>query len=172
MRVVDERGSEVPAGAVGEIEIRGHNVMKGYWRRPEDTAAVLSPDGWFRTGDMGRVDADGFYFIVDRKKDLIIRGGYNVYPREIEEVLYEHPAVAEAAVVGLPHPELGEEVGAAIVLKPDARSSEDELRRYVKEQVAAYKYPRRIWFVDTLPKGPTGKILKRDIVPPATPARR
>jgi long-chain acyl-CoA synthetase len=172
MRVVDERGSEVPAGAVGEIEIRGHNVMKGYWRRPEDTAAVLSPDGWFRTGDMGRVDADGFYFIVDRKKDLIIRGGYNVYPREIEEVLYEHPAVAVAAVVGLPHPELGEEVGAAIVLKPDARSSEDELRRYVKEQVAAYKYPRRIWFVDTLPKGPTGKILKRDIVPPATPARR
>jgi long-chain acyl-CoA synthetase len=166
MRVVDKEGNEVPQGEVGEIVIRGHNVMKGYWRRPEDTANAI-PDGWFRTGDMGRVDADGYYEIVDRKKDMIIRGGYNVYPREIEEVLYEHPAVAEAAVIGLPHPALGEEVGAAVVLKPGAGVTADELRDYVKSQVAAYKYPRAVWTVDELPKGATGKIVKREIVPPA-----
>ena len=102
--------------------------MKGYWHKPEATAEAISADGWFRTGDMGRVDEDGYFFIVDRKKDLIIRGGYNVYPREIEEVLYEHPAVAEAAVIGMPHPELGEEVGAAVALKPGATVSADELR--------------------------------------------
>ena len=113
--------------------------------------------------DGSRIDEDGRFFIVDRKKELIIRGGYNVYPREIEDVLYEHPAVLEAAVVGMPHPELGEEVGAAVVLAPGARVSESELRDYLKELVAAYKYPRRVWFVDALPKGPTGKILKREI---------
>ena len=105
--------------------------------------------------------------IVDRKKDLIIRGGYNIYPREIEEVLYEHPAVAEAAVIGLPHPALGEEVGAAVALKPGAAATPEELRDYVKGQVAAYKYPRHVWIMDALPKGPTGKIQKRDIVIPA-----
>jgi long-chain acyl-CoA synthetase len=113
------------------------------------------------------VDEDGYFFIVDRKKDLIIRGGYNVYPREIEEVLYEHPAVAEAAVIGLPHPALGEEVAAAVALKPGADISAEELRAYVKGQVAAYKYPRHLWLVETLPKGATGKIQKRDIVIPA-----
>ena len=169
MKVVDDAGSEVPQGQVGEIAIRGHNIMKGYWRRPEATAAAI-PDGWFRTGDMGRVDEDGYFSIVDRKKDLIIRGGYNVYPREIEEVLYEHPAVAEAAVIGLPHAQLGEEVGAAVALKPGATVTAEELRDFVKEQVAAYKYPRRVWFVATLPKGPTNKILKREIVPPSEPA--
>ena len=169
MRVVDEAGHELPQGEVGEIAIRGHNIMKSYWRKPEATADAISAEGWFRTGDMGRVDEDGYYYIVDRKKDLIIRGGYNVYPREIEEVLYEHPAVAEAAVIGMPHAELGEEVGAAVVLKPGAAVSEDELRGFVKAQVAAYKYPRRVWFVDALPKGSTGKILKREIsVPEAT----
>jgi long-chain acyl-CoA synthetase len=116
---------------------------------------------------MAKIDEDGYFFIVDRKKELIIRGGYNIYPREIEEVLYEHPAVREAAVVGIPHDELGEEVGAAIVLKDGAEAGEAELRDYVKGQVAAYKYPRRIWFVDDLPKGPTGKILKREIEVPA-----
>jgi long-chain acyl-CoA synthetase len=166
MRVVDEKGGDVPQGEVGEIAIRGHNVMKGYWQRPEETAEAI-PDGWFRTGDMGRVDKEGSFEIVDRKKDLIIRGGYNVYPREIEEVLYEHPDVAEAAVIGLPHADLGEEVGAAVVLKAGANVTADALRDHVKAQVAAYKYPRRVWFVDVLPKGPTGKILKREIVPPA-----
>jgi long-chain acyl-CoA synthetase len=166
MRVIDEFGNEMPRGDVGEIVIRGHNLMKGYWRRPEETAAAI-PDGWFRTGDMGRIDEDGYFAIVDRKKDLIIRGGYNVYPREVEEVLYEHPAVAEAAVVGVPHPELGEEVAAAVALKPGASVTPEELREYVRSQVAAYKYPRRLWFVDALPKGPTGKILKREIIPPA-----
>ena len=168
MRVIDEKGDEVAQGEVGEIVIRGHNVMKGYWQRPEDTAKAIV-DGWFRTGDMGRVDEDGYFAIVDRKKDLIIRGGYNVYPREIEEVLYEHPDVAEAAVVGVPHPQLGEEVAAAVALKPGATVTPDEVRDFVKSQVAAYKYPRRVWFVDALPKGPTGKITKREIVPPADP---
>ncbi|GAA3641103.1 long-chain-fatty-acid--CoA ligase [Microlunatus ginsengisoli] len=169
MRVVDLDGNPLPTGEVGEIAIRGHNVMKGYWRRPDATAAVLSADGWFRTGDVGRVDGDGFYVIVDRMKDLIIRGGFNVYPREIEEVLYEHPDVAEAAVIGLPHDRLGEEVGAAVALRPGSTTTETELREYVRGQVAAYKYPRVVWFVESLPKGPTGKILKREIVAPSDP---
>jgi long-chain acyl-CoA synthetase len=165
MRVVDEFGADVPPGEVGEIVIRGHNVMKGYWRRDEATAEAI-PDGWFRSGDLARVDEDGYFFIVDRRKDLIIRGGYNVYPREIEEVLYEHPAVAEAAVVGVPDPALGEEVGAAVVVRPGVSVEPEELRDFVKGQVAAYKYPRRVWLVASLPKGPTGKVLKREIRPP------
>jgi long-chain acyl-CoA synthetase len=165
MRVVDADDAQVPLGEVGEIVIRGPNVMKGYWQRPDATAEAIR-DGWFHTGDLARADSDGYFYIVDRKKDLIIRGGYNVYPREIEEVLYEHPAVAEAAVIGLPHPSLGEEVGAAVALKPGAASTAEELRDYVKGQVAAYKYPRHLWIVDALPKGPTGKIQKREIVPP------
>jgi long-chain acyl-CoA synthetase len=165
MRVVDDDGDEVAQGGVGEIAIRGHNVMKGYWNRPDATADVLDGDGWFRTGDMATVDDDGYFFIVDRKKDMIIRGGYNVYPREIEEVLYEHPAVSEAAVVGVPDEAMGEEVGAAVVLKADAGA--DDIRAFVKDRVAAYKYPRVIWFLEELPKGPTGKILKREIKPPA-----
>ncbi|MHB8659208.1 MAG: long-chain-fatty-acid--CoA ligase [Solirubrobacteraceae bacterium] len=165
MRVVDDDGQEVEQGAVGEIVIRGHNVMKGYWNRADATEEAIR-DGWFHTGDMARVDEDGYFFIVDRKKDMIIRGGYNVYPREIEEVLYEHPAVREVAVLGVPHDEYGEEVAAAVALRDGERVSAEELRDYVKEQVAAYKYPRRIWFVDELPKGPTGKILKREIAAP------
>jgi long-chain acyl-CoA synthetase len=152
----------------GEIAIRGHNVMKGYWNKPEATAEVLSDDGWFRTGDIGRVDEDGYFYVVDRKKELVIRGGYNVYPREIEEVFYEHPAVREAAVIGVPHDSLGEEVGAAIALKAGVVVTPDELRAFVKARVAAYKYPRIVWLLDELPKGPTGKILKRAIVPPAS----
>jgi long-chain acyl-CoA synthetase len=170
MKAVDDARREVAQGEVGEIAIRGHNVMKGYWRRPEATADAIDADGWFYTGDMARVDAGGCYFIVDRKKELIIRGGYNVYPREIEELLYEHPAVAEAAVIGLPHAELGEEIGAAVALVPGAQVSERELRDYLKELVAAYKYPRHVWFVDELPKGPTGKILKREIQAPVAGA--
>jgi long-chain acyl-CoA synthetase len=166
MRVVDGNRVELPQGEVGEIAIRGHNIMKGYWNKPEATADVVSADGWFHTGDMATVDDDGYYFIVDRKKDLIIRGGYNVYPREIEEVLFEHPDVAEAAVIGVPHPELGEEIAAAVALRPGATITTDELRSYLKGQVAAYKYPRHVWFVEALPKGPTGKILKREIKVP------
>ena len=165
MKIVDDADNELPPGEVGEIVIRGHNVMKGYWGRPDATAEAMR-DGWFHSGDLARVDADGYFFIVDRKKDMIIRNGFNVYPREIEEVLYEHPAVREAAVVGIPHDEFGEEIGAAVSLKDGASASADEIRDYIKEQVAAYKYPRRIWIVDELPKGPTGKILKRELKVP------
>jgi long-chain acyl-CoA synthetase len=165
MRLADDRGEEVPAGAVGEILIKGHNVMKGYWRRDEATAEAIR-DGWFHSGDLARMDEEGYFFIVDRKKEMIIRGGYNVYPREIEEVLYEHPAIAEAAVIGVPDVVFGEEVGAAVVLKPGASDTADDIREYVKGQVAAYKYPRKVWLLDALPKGPTGKILKREIRPP------
>ena len=168
MRVVDSDGSELPAGEVGEIAIRGHNVMKGYWRKPEATAGVIQ-DGWFRTGDLARVDGDGYFFIVGRQKDLIIRGGYNVYPREIEEALHEHQAVAEVAVIGIPHVELGEEVGAAVQLKPGAAATPAELRAFARERVAAYKYPRHIWLVRDLPKGPSGKILHREVQPPQDP---
>jgi len=171
MRIVDEDGADVPAGSRGEIVIRGPNVMKGYWRRPDATAEVMR-DGWFRTGDVGVMDDDGYFFIVDRLKELIIRGGYNVYPREIEEVLYEHPAVREVAVVGVPDPELGEEVAAAVALKDGAAVDEESLREFVKARVAAYKYPRRISFFDELPKGPSGKIVKREISLPATAASR
>jgi long-chain acyl-CoA synthetase len=166
MRVLDAAGSALPAGEIGEIAIRGHNVMKGYWGKPEATAEAI-PDGWFRTGDLARTDEDGYFFIVDRKKELIIRGGYNVYPREVEEALHEHPGVAEVAVVGIPHDSLGEEVGAAVALKPGAEATADELRAFAKERVAAYKYPRHVWLVDELPKGPTGKILRREVRPSA-----
>jgi long-chain acyl-CoA synthetase len=165
MKVVDDQDQEVPQGEVGEIVIQGHNVMKGYWERPDATAETVRDD-WFHSGDMATVDEDGYFFIVDRKKDMIIRGGYNIYPREVEEVIYEHPSVREAAVVGIPDDEYGEEVAAAIVLKDGADASPDELREFVKKQVAAYKYPRYVWLVDELPKGPTGKILKREIKPP------
>jgi long-chain acyl-CoA synthetase len=170
MRLVDDDGRDVAEGEVGEIAIRGENVMKGYWQRPEETAKAI-PDGWFRTGDLARRDADGYYAIVDRKKEMIIRGGYNVYPREIEEALYEHPAVAEAACVGVPHPDLGEEVAAAVALKPGAQADPAELQAWVKERVAAYKYPRHVWLVDSLPKGPTGKILRRAVEVPAEVAK-
>jgi long-chain acyl-CoA synthetase len=167
VRLVDEGGHEVPAGSPGEIQVKGPNVMKGYWNLPEATEASIK-DGWFSTGDIAVVDEDGYYWIVDRKKDLIIRGGYNVYPREIEEVLHEHPAVAQVAVIGIAHDSLGEEVGAAVVLKAGATTVVEELRQFIKGRVAAYKYPRRIWFVDHLPTGPTGKLLRREVIPPPT----
>jgi len=161
MRLIDENEG------VGEIAIRGHNVMKGYWNKPEATASAIDADGWFHTGDMGRIDDDGYFFIVDRKKEMIIRGGFNIYPREIEEVLHEHPDVMEAIIIGIPHDELGEEVGAAVVLKPGHQAEADDIRRFVKDRVAAYKYPRHVWFEDALPKGPTGKILRREVKPPS-----
>ena len=164
MKIFSEDDNALPPGKdnVGEIVIRGHNVMKGYYKKPEATAEAFK-GGWFHSGDMGYQDEDGFFFIVDRKKELIIRGGFNVYPREIEEVLYAHPAVQEAAVIGLPDERLGEEVSAVVALKSGQAVSEDDLIAYTKERVAAYKYPRTIRFLDSLPKGPTGKILKKEL---------
>ncbi|MGI8888919.1 MAG: long-chain-fatty-acid--CoA ligase [Nocardioidaceae bacterium] len=150
------------ADEIGEIAIRGHNVMKGYYRRPEETAAVMH-DGWFRTGDLARRDDDGYYYIVDRAKDMIIRGGLNVYPREVEEVLVSHPAVSLAAVVGVPHEQHGEEVKAYIIKAPDTELDEDQLIEWSKEQMASYKYPRQVEFRSALPMTATGKILKREL---------
>ncbi|WP_328842779.1 long-chain-fatty-acid--CoA ligase [Streptomyces sp. NBC_00258] len=165
VRVLAPDGTEVQGGAVGELAVRGHNVMTGYWQRPEATAEAI-PDGWLRTGDLVRQDEDGYLFVVDRKKDMIIRGGYNIYPREIEDVLYEHPDILEVAVIGIPHDTLGEDVAAAIVLRPGVEQRPDELRQFVKDRVAPYKYPRQIVFLDGLPKGGSGKVLKREIAIP------
>ena len=166
MKLVDDQDNEVAQGEPGEVVMRGPFVMAKYWGREDATTEVMR-GGWFHTGDIATIDTDGYFFIVDRKKDLIIRGGYNVYPREIEEVLYAHPAVREAAVVGVPDASMGEDVGAAVVLKEGAHVTTDELREYVRSKVAAYKYPRVVWLTDELPKGPTGKILKRKIKPPS-----
>ncbi|MEU4557686.1 long-chain fatty acid--CoA ligase [Actinoplanes sp. NPDC023936] len=147
---------------IGEIAIRGHNIMRGYYNRPEATAEVMK-NGWFRTGDLARRDKDGFYYIVDRAKDMIIRGGFNVYPREIEEVLLTHEAVSLAAVIGVPHPSHGEEVKAFVILKPGASATEEEIVAWSKEQMASYKYPRVVSIVDSLPMTATGKLLKREL---------
>jgi len=163
MRVAGDAGEPLGPGEPGEIEIRGHNVMAGYLDKPEATAAAISEDGWFRTGDIGKVDDEGYFFVVDRKKEMILRGGYNVYPREVEEVLYEHPAVLEAAVLGVPHPEMGEQVVAAVVERPGTTLDPAQLIEFARERLAAYKYPREVIKLDALPKGPTGKILKREI---------
>ncbi|NUP18939.1 MAG: long-chain fatty acid--CoA ligase [Streptomyces sp.] len=164
MKLVNDDWSDVKcdADAIGEIAIKGHNVMKGYYKRPEATAEVLR-DGWFRTGDLARRDADGFYYIVDRAKDMIIRGGFNVYPREIEELFMEHPAVSLIAVIGVPHESHGEEIKAVIVTKAEATVTEGELIAWGKERLAAYKYPRIVEFADALPLTATGKILKREL---------
>jgi long-chain acyl-CoA synthetase len=162
MQIVDDADRPVPFGGEGEIVIRGPNVMKGYYKRPEATAEVMR-NGWFHTGDIARVDEEGYFYIVDRKKDMINRGGLNVYPREVEEVLYGHPAVAEAAVIGVPDEALGEEVKAVIVLKPNQSAQASEIISYCKERIASFKYPRTVEFRDSLPKGPNGRILKREL---------
>jgi long-chain acyl-CoA synthetase len=148
------------ADEIGEIAIRGHNIMRGYYNRPEATAEVMN-NGWFRSGDLGKRDKDGFYYIVDRAKDMIIRGGYNVYPREVEEVLMTHEAVSLAAVIGVPHPSLGEEVKAYIIRNQGATVTEEEMVAWSREQMAGFKYPRMVTFVDSLPMTATGKLLKR-----------
>ena len=166
VRVVDEQDKPLPPGSenIGEIVIRGHNVMKGYYGNLAATAEAFR-GGWFHTGDLAYADEDGYLFVVDRKKDMLIRGGYNVYPREIEEVLFGHPAVAEAAVVGKADPKLGEEILAFVVPKPGAEADPDDIMAYCRERLAAYKYPREVRIAEDLPKGPTGKILKRELRP-------
>ena len=169
---VDERIELLPLGELGEIVIRGHNIFKGYLNQPEATAAAIV-DGWFRSGDLGTKDEDGFITIVDRKKDMIIRGGYNVYPREVEEVLLRHPAVAQVAVIGLSDDHYGEEVVAVVVRAPEATGDDDalgaEIIDWSKGQIAAYKYPRRIVVVEAFPLGPSGKVLKRELVAQLSP---
>ncbi|NRQ35895.1 long-chain fatty acid--CoA ligase [Nonomuraea sp. NN258] len=162
MRLVDRDWNTIEGEGPGEIAIRGHNIMKGYHGRPEATAEVLR-DGWFRTGDIATRDEDGYYSIVDRTKDMIIRGGFNVYPRELEEVLMTHPAVSLVAVVGVPHDTYGEEVKAYVIPAPGATATEDDLIAWSKENLAAYKYPRIVEFRDSLPMTETGKILKREL---------
>lgn len=160
--VVDENLRELPPGEVGELAIRGPNVMTGYWQRPEETAKVVKID-WLLTGDMARMDEDGYFYIVDRKKDMIIAGGYNIYPREVEEVLYSHPAIQEAAVVGVPDPYRGETVAAFIVFKTGQSATQEALDKFCRERLAAYKIPRRYEFRAELPKTAAGKVLKRTL---------
>src|SRR5437588_5756710 len=160
MKIFDDEDRELPTGEVGEIVVRGENVMLGYHNQPEETAAAMK-NGWYHTGDLGKVDEDGYFYIVDRKKDMLLVGGFNVYPREVEEVLYTHPAVADAAVIGAPDPLRGEEVVAVISLKPGTQVTERELMHFCREQLANYKVPRRIIFRESLPRGGTGKVLKR-----------
>ena len=162
MKLINNDWSDVEPGGVGEIAIKGDNIMKGYYNRPEATAEAIR-DGWFRSGDIGRMDEDGWYYIIDRSKDMIIRGGFNVYPREIEEVLLTHEGVSLAAVIGVPHESHGEEIKAVVIPAPNATITEDELIAWSKEQLAAYKYPRIVEFRDELPMTATGKILKREL---------
>jgi long-chain acyl-CoA synthetase len=162
MRVVDEEGREVGYGELGEIVLQGENVLKGYYKNPEANKTAFR-DGWFHTGDIGYRDADGFFYIVDRKSDMIIRGGENIYPREIDEVLYQHPAVAAAATIGVPDDLYGEEVAAFIVLKDGAEATEEEMISYCREHLADFKCPKTVRFVADIPKGPTGKLLKREL---------
>ncbi len=163
VKVFDVDNQEVPTGEVGEIVIRGNNVMKGYYNKPEATAEAFQGTTWFHTGDLGRMDEDGYLFIVDRVKDMIIRGGFNVYPREVEEVLMTHPAVSLASVIGVPHDQHGEEIKAYLVLNPGQNVSEEDIVAWSKEQMAAYKYPRIVEFRDALPMTATGKILKKEL---------
>jgi long-chain acyl-CoA synthetase len=160
--ILDDDDRPVPVGELGEICVRGPNVMLGYYRLPEETARTLR-NGWLHTGDVGRVDADGFLYVVERKKDLIIRGGFNIYPREVEEVLYAHPLVAEAAVVGMRDPLMGEDVMAFVVLKPGAALEAEALMAFCQERLAKYKCPKRVRFVESLPKSPVGKILRKEL---------
>ena len=166
MRIVDPASDSHAAlgpEEVGEVVIRGHQLMKGYYKRPDATAEVIRDD-WFHSGDMGKIDADGYFYIVDRLKEMIIRGGFNVYPREVEEYLMTHPKVSLVAVKGVPDDKMGEEIKAYVVLKPGETANVDEIMSFAREGLAAYKYPRYIEFRSALPMTATGKILKRELV--------
>ncbi|NJC26812.1 long-chain-fatty-acid--CoA ligase [Neolewinella antarctica] len=162
VKVVDEAGREVPVGEKGEIVYKGHNVMKGYYNKPDATAESIV-DGWLHSGDVGRMDEDGFFYVVDRTKDMIIRGGLNVYPREVEDVMLRHEAVSMVAVIGVPDEEYGEEIRACVVLKEGHDPAADDLISWTKERIAAYKYPRSVEFLAALPQSATGKILKKEL---------
>ncbi|HEX3615986.1 MAG TPA: AMP-binding protein [Solirubrobacteraceae bacterium] len=166
MKIVASDGGTAPVGEIGEIAIRGHNIMKGYWRNPDATRDAIDADGWFFSGDLGTVDAQGCFSVVGRLKDVIIRGGANVYPAEIEHLLDTHPAVRLAAVVGVPDTRLGEEIGAAVMLRQGAELTPAQLRDWARERLSPQKYPRHVWIVEQLPLGPTGKVLKRLITAP------
>jgi len=164
LRIMDADGTrELPAGQIGELWARGPMIVKGYWNKPEATAATFV-DGWVRTGDLARLDEEGFCYIVDRAKDMLIRGGENIYSSEVENALYDHPAVTDCAVIGIPHRTLGEEPAAVVHLAPGASASEAELQAWVRERLAAFKVPVAIRFTaETLPRNANGKILKRDL---------
>jgi acyl-CoA synthetase (AMP-forming)/AMP-acid ligase II len=164
VRIVDDDGNDLPLGEAGELWVRGPNVVKGYWKKPEATEETFVDGGWLRTGDIARLDDDGFIFITDRAKDMIIRGGENIYSSEVEAALFEHPAITDVAIFGIPHNVLGEEVAAVVLLKSGASATEKELQEHVRNRLAAFKVPVKIWFwEEELPRNPAGKILKRDL---------
>jgi len=162
VKVVDDEGNEVPVGEKGELVYRGHNVMKGYYNRPEANAKTIK-NGWLHSGDVAKMDEDGFFYIVDRTKDMIIRGGLNVYPKEVEEVMMKHDAISLVAVIGIPHDEMGEDIKAYVVLKEGQSAEPEALKMWTRERIAAYKYPREVEIIDALPMSATGKILKKEL---------
>jgi len=164
VKIINKEGQELPPGQEGEIMVKGENVMKGYYKNPEATAEAITPDGWFHSGDLGYLDEDGFVFITGRIKELIIRGGENIQPREIDEVLYSNPKIQDAATVGVPDPLYGEEVKSFVVLRPGEKCSEEELLKYCSERLAAFKCPKNIAFIEEMPKSPGGKIIRRKLV--------
>ena len=163
MRIVDELGQELPNGSIGELWVRGPNIVDGYWNKPEATAAAFT-DGWFHTGDLGRRDDEGFVYVVDRLKDVVIRGGENVYSAEVEAVLFEHPAVLDVAIVGLPHEHYGEEVAAVVNLREGTSATVQELQEFAAAKLARFKVPTQVFLrAEPLPRTATGKVLKRDL---------
>jgi long-chain acyl-CoA synthetase len=162
VRIVDDEDRDVRLGEVGELLVKGPNVSAGYYQLPEETARTFR-GGWLHTGDMARMDEDAYLYIVERKKDLIIRGGFNIYPRDIEEILYRHPAVQDAVAIGIPDPIMGEEIKVYIVLKEDSKATEEDIRQYCREQVAKNKWPKEIEFMKALPRNPMGKILRKEL---------
>jgi acyl-CoA synthetase (AMP-forming)/AMP-acid ligase II len=162
IRIVDDKGNDVKPGEVGEIIVQGEQIMTGYWRKPDETKETII-DGWLHTGDLGRYDERGYIYIVDRKRDMIISGGENIYPREVEEILYQHPSVKEVAVIGIPDPYWVERVHAVIVLREGETVTSEEIIEFCKQRIARYKAPKSVEFVDSLPKTPSGKILKREL---------